>query len=76
MSIRKWLHRVVGNDTELVVQNTGESVSTDGSRAVTGYSGPERPAGKLTVQNTGNATATGGGAAVSGIDYTDRKRKS
>ena len=76
MSIRDWLHRFVGNDSEPVAENTGDAVSTGDGHAVTGYSGPRAGRGKVTVRNTGNATATGGGTAVSGIDYTDKKRKS
>lgn len=76
MSIRNWLHRVVGNDTELVVENTGQAVADDLSDTVTGYDGPPlRQGQKVVVRNTGNAVATGGGTAVSGISYTDKKEK-
>jgi hypothetical protein len=71
VNIRDWFHRIVGNDTELVVENIGDAV---GENAVTGYSGPPPKRGqKVVVENTGNAVATGGGYANSGIDYTDRK---
>jgi hypothetical protein len=71
VSIRDWFHRIVGNDTELVVENTGDAV---GENAFTGYSGPPPKRGqKVIVKSTGNAVATDGGYANSGIDYTGRK---
>jgi hypothetical protein len=70
VSIRRWLHRVVGNDTEVVVEDTGDVVGD----AVTGLRGSLPRGARVVVRNTGDAVATDGSTAVSGADY-DKERK-
>lgn len=71
MSIRRWLHRVVGNDTEVVVEDTGDAVGD----AVTGLRGGLPRGARVVVRNTGDAVATDGSTAVSGIDYSEEKKR-
>jgi hypothetical protein len=52
----------------VVVENTGDEVSTDGGTAVSGFEGDASGASSVRVRNTGKATANGNGAkAVSGF---------
>lgn len=72
MGFINWVHRIVGNDSDMVVENTGDAV---GENAVTGFSGELPRGARVVVRNTGNATATGGGSANSGIDYREEKKR-
>lgn len=69
MSIRNWFHRVVSNDSDVVVEDTGDAVGN----AVTGLRGGLPRGARVVVRNTGNAVASDGGTAVSGVDYGKEK---
>lgn len=69
------LRRALRSEGDVVEENTGDAVETDGGKAVTGFSGPPpRRGGRVVVRNTGNACAHGKGSrSVSGVDYTEEE---